>query len=355
MDVYWIWLTEIKNIGPVTQRLLLEKFRTPFGVFYAKKENMLKIKGIGAKTADFILENKSLKKAKTILEQSKKNDIKFLKYTDKLYPDEISKIKTMPILLYYKGTIKKNSIGFAVVGSRRATEYAKNITADVVEYLTEHNMTIISGMAKGIDSVAHSVCINNGGYTIAFLANGLDICYPKEHKKLYESIIKNGAIISKYPIGTKPYRMNFIARNFLIASWSKAIFISQASKNSGALATAEFTIKQKKKVFVLPDRVNLRESEGSNNLILNGGTIFISKEQFDLDTEDENTEKIKVQEKLSFEEYEILKILKKGAVNNEELKLLFKKDIDELLFKMEMDGRIRSYGGIWHSLDIRTF
>lgn len=277
--LYWIWLTLIEGVGPKRQRALLEKFDSPEGIFKASLKELLECSGIGSSTANSILNSKSLERANTILEDSNRLGIKLLNINDKLYPKEAKAIEEMPILLYYKGHLIENSMGVAIVGARRCTEYGKKVTDQVASFLARENISVISGMAKGIDGYAHTSALREGGYTIAILGNGLDICYPPEHIKLMKEIIKNGAIISQYPPGTPPNPRHFPKRNLIISAWSHKILVIEAAKTSGSLITANYGNTYDKEVLALPDNIYNSESKGTNKLILEGAKIFLDKNQ----------------------------------------------------------------------------
>lgn len=180
---YWIWLTMLKGIGPLTSKRLLNEFGTPENVYIAGYEQLINVTGIGAATANMILKNKSLEGSKSTLDNCHKNGIKILTCANSIYENISYRYPEMPTLLYYKGEIK-NKTGIAIVGSRRCSSYGKRVVVETAEYLAKNDIAVISGMAKGIDGYAHTACINAGGYTVAFLGNGLDVCYPKEHSLL---------------------------------------------------------------------------------------------------------------------------------------------------------------------------
>jgi predicted Rossmann fold nucleotide-binding protein DprA/Smf involved in DNA uptake len=174
--VYWIWLSQINGIGPVIAKSLLNVFETPQNIYKATKYKLVNIHGIGDTTADTIFNSKSLVKAEEILTKCEKLNISILTYRDSLYPIEVKDINKAPVILYYRGNIIEDSMGVAIVGSRRCTEYGKRLTVEVGEFLAQNHIPIISGMAKGIDGYAHTACIKAGGYTVAILGCGLDIC-----------------------------------------------------------------------------------------------------------------------------------------------------------------------------------
>ena len=344
MDKYYIWLVELKNLGPVNQRKLLKKFKNPESIYNATEEELVNIKGIGEKRANNIFENKSLIKANKIIEEVKKNKIKILTINDELYDERLKEIDKMPIVLYYKGNIKKNDKRIGIVGSRRCTTYAKDITKNISKYLAINDITIVSGMAKGIDSYAHSACLNANGYTIAILGSGVDICYPKEHIKLYRKIIGNGAVISEYPPGTKAYPQNFAKRDFLISCFSDKLFVAQASKKSGSLITANYMMKLNKEVYALPNKIDIKESIGTNNLILKGATILLNKNQLFKEENQENNnivndDKVKIKDEIK---KQIIDLIKKEKLTKNQLKVKFpKNDINQKLFELEFNDEIK--------------
>lgn len=279
---YWIWMRLLKGIGPIVEKRLLKEFKIPEAIYNASEEQFTNIVGVGPKIAKEIMNNRSLEGPKRILDTAHKNNIKFLTCNDLLYKDIADKWPEMPTFLYYKGNIKEKA-GIAIVGSRRCTNYGKKIAIEAAEYLVKNEIPVISGMAKGIDGYAHTACINAGGYTIAFLGNGLDICYPKEHAKLMESIIENGAVISEYPPGVKARPEYFPRRNYLICSWSEKVLVVEASRESGALITANIAKSQHKKVLAVPSDIYSITGQGTNRLILDGAEIYLNTRQLLLD------------------------------------------------------------------------
>jgi len=279
MDLYWIWLSTIKGIGPVTQRKLLSVFETPERIYSADRGELIQRTGLRLNYINLITDSRSLDNAKKIQEDLKKHNICLINLYDKKYPAEINAFSISPVLIFYRGNLKENSRGIAIIGSRRCTEYGKQVTLDAATYLAERGIPVISGMAKGIDGYAHTACLNAGGYTIAFLANGLDICYPSEHNFLMEQIIENGAVISPYPPQTRPIRSNFYKRNALMSAWSQKVLVVEASGKSGALMTAKFAKEQKRAVLAVPNSIYSPESAGTNRLISQGAEIFLAPDQ----------------------------------------------------------------------------
>jgi DNA processing protein len=173
--------------------------------------------------------------------------------------------------LFFKGTITaEDDLAVAIVGTRNMTAYGKQITRDTAEYLAHNGVTVVSGLARGVDGLAHNAAIEAGGRTIAVLGSGVDIIYPPEHRRLAEEIQEHGAIVSDYAPGTKPDGINFPPRNRIISGLSRATIVIEAGEKSGALITAKFAIEQNREVFAVPGSVLSPMSRGTNDLIGEG-------------------------------------------------------------------------------------
>lgn len=353
--LYWIWLTQINGVGPKRQRALLKKFNSPKKIYEASFNELLECNGIGSKTAKEIAEGKSLEKAKIIFNNTIDLDIKLLTLKDSLYPLRAKEIEEMPVLLYYKGNIIKNSMGVGIVGSRRCSDYGKTVVKEAATYLAKENISVISGMAKGIDGYAHTACIKAGGYTLAVLGNGLDICYPPEHIELMEKLVLKGAVISEYPPGTRPNPRHFPRRNLLISAWSHKILVIEAGEKSGSIITADYGNKYGKEVFALPDSIYREESRGSNKLIYDYANIYLNKEQLLIEDryEYQDLQSNQPMDNYSLEELDdlekaIIKILKnKETKTLEELSILLHIDSIKLIEKlslMELEDKVEIQG-----------
>lgn len=339
MDLlYWVWLSNIKGIGPITARKLLNIFGTPEKIYNSTIDELEGRKDISKSVKENLMNSKSTVYAEKILSVCNKLGINILPINDELYPDEVKEFSKSPLLIYYRGNLRNNSLGVGIVGARRCTDYGKKVTIEAAEFLAGKGIPIISGMAKGIDSYAHTACIQNGGYTLAFLGNGVDICFPKEQFKLMNKIIENGAVISKYPPGTKPSKYNFPERNYLLSSWSKKLLIVEAGSKSGALITARFAMVQQKQVFAVPNDIYSFESAGTNNLISEGCNIYLRPSQLldgqinesfiNLNTEDK---KIGNDKNLTSLESDIVKVTKITPKSIDEILQILNIDIKKLL------------------------
>ncbi len=199
---------------------------------------------------------------------------KKVKLNDPSYPENLKQIVGAPKSLYIKGTIKpEDKLAVAIVGSRRMTKYGKEMAWKFSHALAKKKVTIVSGLAYGIDSVAHKAALAAGGRTIAVLGSGLDVIYPKENKKLALEIIKNGALISEFPPGTEPRGENFLIRNRIISGLSLAVLVVEGARKSGTLSTASHAANQGREVFAVPGPVSSPLSEAPIFLIEQGANV----------------------------------------------------------------------------------
>ncbi len=197
--------------------------------------------------------------------------IQVLTYNDKAYPRRLKEIYDFPPVLYLRGALKpEDEWCLAVVGTRRATVYGKQITEEITADLARSKITIVSGLARGIDTIAHRSALEAGGRTIAVFASGLDIVYPAENEKLAHDIMENGALLSEYPLGTRPRAENFPRRNRILSGLSLGVLVTEGGEDSGAMITAADAIEQNREVFAIPGSILSPASRGTNQLIQKG-------------------------------------------------------------------------------------
>ena len=273
----WLWLNSIPNVGSVRARLLLDKFKSPEIIYNIVKKRLYDIEGIGPNVIESIVNSKNEEFVNNLekeLTRIQKNNIDIITLHDKEYPYNLRNIYSSPILLYKKGNlVNEDNNSIAIVGSRNATSYGLKVAYDLARQLAKRGITIISGMARGIDSQAHKGALDAGGRTIAVLGCGLDVIYPPENKKLMNDIMNNGAVISEFSLGTIPDSKNFPQRNRIISGISRGTVIVEANKKSGSLITADFALEQGREVFAVPGPIYSRFSEGTNNLIKDGAKV----------------------------------------------------------------------------------
>lgn len=208
------------------------------------------------------------------MEKLKRFGVQALTWHDDAYPAHLKEIYDYPPILYVRGKMTAaDDWSLAVVGTRRATAYGRQVTEEIVTDLVHNNITIVSGLARGIDSIAHQAALDGGGRTIAVLACGPDAIYPPENLNLARRIIENGALISEYPLGIKPKPEHFPRRNRILSGMSLGVLVTEAGEGSGALITADLALEQNRDVLAIPGSIFSPTSRGTNNLIQEGAKL----------------------------------------------------------------------------------
>lgn len=359
MGKYWIWLSQINGVGPITIRKLIRTFGTPQAVYEASKSELEEAglrKGIVAE----IFNQRSLDMHMREEEKMQKLGVKLLPFNDSLYPERLNKLPSLSALLYYRGELAGSAPSVGIVGSRRCTEYGKKVASEAATVLAQRGIIVASGFAKGLDSYAHTACIKAGGKTLAFFANGLDICYPPEQKALMDEIIENGAIISPFPLGTRPRQPYFPLRNKLMSAWVDSLLVVEAAERSGALITAEYALQINNKVYAVPNSIYVPESLGVNKLLQRGAKIYLNPEQLILDVYETLEKEAPLittkadhkagpdisNRKLTKEENVLLQLLESPKLLNELINAFSGSytDFQTLICTMEIDGLIAVTG-----------
>ncbi|PAB61281.1 DNA-processing protein DprA [Anaeromicrobium sediminis] len=270
---YVAWLHSIEGIGNATMRKILKE--TCAKDVYNENINRYKEKfNLKEKVVENIIVSKKENKIGKIREIIDRYEIKVIGIRDNEYPELLRNIYNPPTVLYVRGSIEKEKCDIiSIIGSRRASTYGRTMAYKISKELSDRGITIGSGMARGIDTVAHRACVENGGRTYAVLGTGVDVCYPHENKSLMEKIIENGAIISEFPIGTKPRPENFPMRNRIISGIAKGVIVIEAALKSGTLITVDHALEQGREVFALPGHVTALLSGGTNKLIQSGAKL----------------------------------------------------------------------------------
>jgi DNA processing protein len=290
-----------------------------------------------------------------IIAELEKRQIKTIIYKDEIYPTKLKQIYSPPAILYVRGQLSKNDeFAIGVVGTRRFTEYGKQATQEIAYGLAQSGLSIISGLAVGIDTESHKSALEAGGRTIAVLGGGIDdqSIFPSVNKNLAHKIIENGAVISEYPPGTASLKQNFPARNRIIAGLSLGVLVVEAPEKSGALITARDALEQNREVFAVPGNINSKNSVGPNNLIRLGAKIVTSYEDIleELNLEfakdySQNREIIPEND----DEAKILKYLSKEPVHIDNLIQNSQLDVQVVtstITLMEIKGKIKHLGGM---------
>lgn len=271
---YWIALSMLSDIGPLSARKLLSAFGTPEKIFNARLDELLEIENIGRNRASSITQFSSWKDVEKQAKLIEQRGITAVSFESPSYPELLREIDAAPLILYMKGSlVPQDRYAIAVVGSRKLTEYGASVSDSLAEALASLGFTIVSGMARGVDSLAHNAALRAGGRTIAVLGSGVDVPYPPENKTLMERIAGSGSVVSEFPPGTPPDKENFPRRNRIISGLSLGVLIAEATSDSGALITARYAADQGREVFAVPGNISSANSAGANELIRKGAVL----------------------------------------------------------------------------------
>lgn len=272
--IYWLSFSVFPGVGPSKFNLLLKHFRSAKSAWNSSNQDFKKILGesLALKFDKFRNEFDPFEYARKL----KEKDVWFLTLDDKNYPKLLGKITNPPFVLYGKGKLDfLNEKAIGVVGTRRTTQYGREVTRLLTSELVDAGFTIVSGLAIGIDAVSHKTSIENGGKTIAVLGCGVDCCNPSTNQSLYNSIIQSGScIVSEVPLGNAPTRGLFPARNRIIAGLSLGILVTEGAEDSGSLITADYAFKNNRKVFAVPGPITSNLSKGPYKLISQGAKLI---------------------------------------------------------------------------------
>jgi DNA processing protein len=274
---YWLALSLVPGVGSTLFKRLLERFKTPEAVFRATARQLSEVEGLGEKVVREICRGPFEKSVERELYLLNEVGGKIVTSGDEGYPRRLKDIYDPPPVLYVRGDIKKqDELAVAIVGSRKTSPYGRWFTERVSRELAQQGVTVVSGMARGIDSVAHQGALSEGGRTIAVLGCGVDIVYPRENRRLYEQIMDHGAVVSEFPMGSPPESGHFPKRNRIISGLSLGVVVVQAGKGSGSLITANYALEQGRDVFAVPGNVGAESSQGTNQLIKEGAKLVVS-------------------------------------------------------------------------------
>lgn len=273
---YQLALTLVEGVGSIMFRQLISNMGSAENVFKAKTDKLLKTPGVGKQIIEGLKDKKLLTRAENILEESDKQQVKLYFSIDKDYPSRLKSLYDAPAILYFKGKGDLSALRtIGIVGTRQATEYGKKITEEIIEQLKPYGISVISGLAYGIDIAAHKAALDNEVPTIGVMASGIDIIYPAAHQKYAEQMLELGGIVSESPFGMKPIRNLFIARNRIIAGLSDVNIVVESADKGGALVTADFANNYHHEVFAVPGSLANKYSAGCHKLIKeNKANIF---------------------------------------------------------------------------------
>ena len=271
----WLLLAHILRNKVILGKRLIEKFENPEAVFSSSTDGLFSVEGV---TPDIVREIKSFTHAREDIKDEvrkiEENGVKLIPLNHPEYPDKLKNIDDPPLCLYVKGCINpQDSRAIAIVGTRRPTPYGRKVAEMLSAELSSAGFTIVSGMARGIDSVVHSAALSTGGRSAGVLGCGIDVVYPGENSQLFSDVAGSGFIISEFPMETGPDKKNFPRRNRIISGLSLGTVVVEAAEKSGSLITVRFALEQGREVFAVPGNINSPVSTGTNNLIKQGAKL----------------------------------------------------------------------------------
>ena len=280
---YVYFLMKVNKLGNTRIKNILFRLKDSYDFFNCSKDDLRKIEGIDHSISADIIESRKCRsrydaECEKFISDALKKNINLVSILDKEYPENLRKIFDSPVLLYYKGKLDMSDrFSISIVGTRNPTEYGKYTCEKFTEKLSALGIPVISGFARGIDTLVHKVCLKNNNLTYAVFGCGADVVYPYENRKLYDELIERGAVITEFPVSSQPEKVNFPRRNRIISGISLGSLIIESGIKGGSILTAEFAIDQNREVFAVPGYINSKQSEGTNDLIKRGQAKLVTK------------------------------------------------------------------------------
>jgi DNA processing protein len=273
---YWLAFNLVKGIGAVRLQALIDHFGD-LALAWQAPIVALQAAGLSPKLAERVIQLRASIDLDKVLNRIIAQGIELLTWEDDLYPPLLKQIDQPPPVLYLRGTLtSEDSYAVAVVGTRRVSAYGRQVAEEIGSFLASNGVTVVSGLARGVDAIAQQSALKSGGRTIAVMGCGVDRIYPPENIHLAEKVMANGALVSDYAPGTPPDATNFPPRNRIISGLSMATVVVEAGETSGALITAQFAVDQGRDVFAVPGNILAPQSRGTNRLIAQGAYPFLS-------------------------------------------------------------------------------
>lgn len=271
----YIALNMIDEVGPVRVRALLDRFGTPEAILDASRQDLLQVTGVGEGVARNVTGWRDAVDLDAELARIDKAGIRVVTRDDADYPKRLREIYDPPLVLYVRGAMSdRDKLSIGIVGSRRATIYGREMARKLSAQLAQLGVTVVSGLARGVDTAAHTGALQGKGRTVAVIGCGIDRVYPAENEKIAGQIVESGgAIVSEFPFGSPPDAQNFPMRNRIISGWSTGVVVVEADIKSGALITAKQAMEQGREVFAVPGRADSPMSRGTNRLIKDGAKL----------------------------------------------------------------------------------
>jgi len=349
---YWVAFNLVKGIGAVRLRGIQEYFGDLERAWQAPPEALMAA-GLSLKIVERVMQVRASVDLDQFMRHMESQGICLLTWDDAAYPERLKVIDQPPPVLYTRGALSpEDAWAVAIVGTRRVTAYGRQVTEELAAFLAQNGVTVVSGLARGVDAIAHQAALNNGGRTISVLGCGVDRVYPPEHSRLAERIETSGALVSDYAPGTPPDASNFPPRNRIISGLAMATVVIEAGETSGALITAQFAIDQGREVFAVPGNILAPQSKGTNRLIQQGARPLLSvRDILDVLNISRIVEQRVVRKALPADavESQLLSAISQEPVHVDEIRNQTGLSIERVsatLAMMELKGLVRQVGGM---------
>lgn len=278
-EIYDYWLCCIAGVGNHTIGKLLAMFGSSEGVYGADGEQLAAV--LNRNQLEELQKSRSQWDLQKEYEKLQERGIIFLTRENADYPERLKHIPDAPYGIFYRGKLPgEKCLSVAIIGARDCSEYGRYVAGELGRFLGERGVQVISGMARGIDGISQEAALGAGGSSTAVLGSGVDVCYPRQNKALYEKILEQGCIMSPYPPGTLPKPQNFPPRNRIVSGLADVVVVIEARNKSGTLITVDMALEQGKEVYVVPGRITDRLSDGCNRLIKQGAGVLLSPADF---------------------------------------------------------------------------
>lgn len=348
---YWVGFNLVKGIGAMRLQALREHFGD-LAIAWQAPADALRAAGLSVKLIERLMQVRADVDLDRLLNQIEKQGIAVLTWEDEAYPARLKEIEQPPPVLYVRGALTgQDDWAVAIVGTRRVTAYGRQVTEELASFLGRNGVTVVSGLARGVDAIAHQAALRAGGRTIAVLGCGVERVYPPEHAALAEQIMGAGALVSDYAPGTPPEAANFPPRNRIISGLALATVVVEAGETSGALITAQFAADQGREVFAVPGSILAPQSKGANALIAQGARPLLSaRDLLEVLNLSRATEQQAVRKAVPGDEIEaaLLGVLGPEPLHVDEIRQQTGLPIERVsasLVMMELKGLVRQVGG----------
>ncbi len=349
---FWVAFTTVKGIGAVRLQALLDAFGTAENAWKASPLDLVAA-GLSPKLAERVVQARASLDVDKLIQDAERQGIQILTWDSPTYPPHLKQIDQPPPVLYLKGEITSEDVwAVGIVGTRAVTAYGRQVTEELAATLARNGITIVSGLARGVDAIAHSAALKAGGRTLAVLGSGIDRIYPPEHRGLAEKISEQGAVLSDYAPSTPPESANFPPRNRIISGLSLTVVVIEAAETSGSLITASFAADQGRDVFAVPGNIFAPQSKGTNRLIANGARPLLAVKDI-LDALDltRNLERREIRKTLPSDPTEaaLFQLIGAEPLHVDEIRAQSGMPIAQVsatLTMMELKGLVRQVGGM---------